>query len=245
MKASLAKILTLAATTSLTLTGYALPSTQPQPVHTPPETITHATGTTDPEWPQGDWRSCSSPVWQGSTPQSDPSRILIIGDSLTRESRDRLETKLDRKGWNPVTRCWGGKGSEWGAEQVKRARTLKQFPRTVVVALGTNDIWWLGVPMETAVDRMMKAIGPKRKVYWVNLWFGPNNYGLEEPEEANRILNRKQRQYRNLHIIDFATQYAQAIKDDPQNGWTDGVHLNATGYKTRARIITSSVGSPR
>jgi len=208
-------------------------------------TTTKKTETLDPQWPANTTgKGCSSPVWRGSTSQRDPVRVLVIGDSLTRESRSLLEPALARKGWNPVVRCWGGKGSAWGVEQVKRARALKNLPRTVVVALGTNDIWWLGVSMETAVDNIMSALGPKRKVYWVNLWFGPNGYGLSAPTSANLVLKNKEKQYSNLVVIDFATKYARAIKNNPKNGWADGVHLNSTGYRTRTKIIVRSLGRP-
>lgn len=169
----------------------------------------------------------------------------MVGDSLVRDSRASLERQLVRKGWLPSVRCWGAKGSDWGAEQVRMARAEGQLPDTVVVSLGTNDVWWLHIPMEIAVDQMMAALGKRRTVYWVNLYFGPNGYDdLPKSYHANRILHAKAEQYPNLRIIEFAREYKAAIASDARVGWVDGVHLNEYGYAVRSRIIAGALGAP-
>jgi hypothetical protein len=199
----------------------------------------------DSHWPantRGD--GCSSPTWPTHVSAGDRRRVLVIGDSLVRDSRHMLESSLSQAGWVPTVRCWGAKGSTWGVGQVQRARQLRQLPKTVIVSLGTNDIWWLGVSMETAVDRMMRELGSSRTVYWVNLWFGPHGYSrLPQPHAANRVLNAKARQYPNLKVINFARGFREARSSNPSIGWTDGVHLNTAGYQMRTRLIVSSLDS--
>lgn len=199
----------------------------------------------DPQWPvdtRGD--GCSSPMWSTRASPGDPRRVLVIGDSLVRDSRQLLESSLANAGWLPTVRCWGAQGSAWGVAQVKRARQLKQLPKTVVVSLGTNDIWWLGVSMETAVDRMMQSLGSSRTVYWVNLWFGPHGYSrLPKPHAANRVLNAKAKQYPNLRVINFARGFREARSLNSSIGWLDGVHLNTAGYQMRTDLIVSSLGT--
>ena len=202
--------------------------------------------TVDSQWPvdtKGD--GCSAPVWPGDASHRDPRRVLVVGDSLIRNSRTLLENKLQKKGWLPTVRCWGAKGTDWGLQQIQRARALKQLPDTVIVSLGTNDIWWLHLDLAQGIDDMMEAIGSKREVYWVNLWFGPNGYDdLPNPTGANRILRDKAKQYPNLTIINFAKAFRKADAADPDVGWEDGVHLNTAGNKVRVRAIAQAIGQP-
>lgn len=208
---------------------------------------TSGAGTTDPAWPvdtRGD--GCPSPVWPTTAPRNDPRRVLIIGDSLIRNARDDLTRLSAEAGWLPTIRCWGAKGTDWGVQQVKRARQLKQLPRTVVISLGTNDIWWLGLDLGRGVDSMMAALGPKVQVYWVNLHFGPHGYDrLPAPTAANRLLRTKAKQYSNLKLVNFAKAFRQAQARGEPVGWEDGVHLNATGNLVRSRAIVEALGSPR
>lgn len=202
--------------------------------------------TTDPMWPideRGD--GCSSPTWPKAPAADDVRRVLVIGDSMIRDSRTMLEPALTKAGWLPTVRCWGAKGSLWGAEQVQRAKALDQFPDTVVVSLGVNDIWWLHIPMDQSVDILMHAIGSHHTVYWINLFFGPNGYNdLPRASAANNVLRLKARTYPNLHIINFARDYRAALQSDSSVGWADGVHLNEAGYRVRTRIIVEALGSP-
>lgn len=202
--------------------------------------------TLDPQWPADTTgKGCASPTWKTGTSAKDPRRVLVVGDSLTRESRASLERSLSKRGWLPTVRCWGGKGSAWGVEQVERAREMRQLPETVVVALGTNDVWWLGVSMSDAVDAVMTALGPHKIVYWVNLRFGPNNYSdLPHHGPANRTLREKAREYPNLTIINFSKRYGAALRNSPNIGWADGVHLNTPGYLARTRFIAEALGKP-
>ena len=210
----------------------------------PPETLTVEAA--DSAWPENtDGKGCAAPIWKSGPPENDPSRVLIVGDSLTRESQPSLQQRLAKKGWLPTVRCWGGKGTVWGKEQIQRARKLDNLPSVVVVALGTNDVWWLGTDLGSGVDSIMKSLGPKRKVYWVNLLFGPNGYGLEPPTEANRLLVEKAEEYKNLEVIDFATAYKAAMAKDSSVGWADGVHLNSAGYRVRNSLIVKALNAAR
>lgn len=200
-------------------------------------------------WPVNtDGKGCAPPTWPAADATFDDSRVLVLGDSLIRESRSDLEAQLTSAGYLPSVRCWGGKGTAWGVAQVKQARRAGQLPRTVVVSLGTNDIWWLGVPMDVAVDRMMAALGPKRTVYWVNLWFGQVGYALynrlPRPKRANEILRAKAKQYPNLRIVNFAGAFRAARSAGQPVGWADGVHLNQAGYRLRNRTIVAALSQP-
>ncbi len=201
---------------------------------------------TDPAWPvdtRGD--GCSTPVWPSAPKQDNYRRVLFLGDSLFRNSRSILEPAAQAQGWLPTTRCWGAKGTDWGRAQVIRARQLRQLPRTVVISLGTNDIWWLGLDLASGIDSMMGELGPNKSVYWVNLWFGPHGYDrLPPPTAANRILRAKAKQYPNLTIVNFAKAFRQAKASEVPVGWLDGVHLNAAGNQVRVDAIMEALGEP-
>jgi hypothetical protein len=163
----------------------------------------------------------------------DPQFALIPGE------------QVDQEGLAAHCSLLGGKGTDWGLEQIERARALKQLPSTIVVSLGTNDIWWLHLDLAQGIDDMMAAIGPKREVYWVDLWFGANSYDdLPSPTKANRILRDKAKQYPNLTIVNFAKEFRRAQAADPTVGWDDGVHLNTAGNKVRVRAIARALGTP-
>ena len=200
----------------------------------------------DRQWPvdeKGD--GCAPPVWPKAKKSQDYRRVLVVGDSLIRHSRAILEADLTEAGWIPTVRCWGAKGSVWGVQQIERARALGQLPKTIVVSLGTNDIWWLNVPMDVAIDSMMASIGPHHTVFWVNLWFGPHGYDrLPKPFAANRTLRAKAKEYPNLRVVNFARAFVDAELAGEGVGWEDGVHLNAAGNRLRVRTIVGAMGVP-
>jgi hypothetical protein len=196
----------------------------------------------DEEWPtdeKGD--GCDAPVWPAAAPDAD--RVLLIGDSLFRNSRASLEESLAADGWVPTVRCWGAKGTDWGVGQVERARELQQLPQTVVLSFGTNDIWWLGISMEDAVDQMMDSLGSEREVYWINLWYDQTAYeDLPDPSAPNAILKAKTAEYPNLHIIDFASAFEGLASAGVDVAWTDGVHLNETANQLHTDLILAALG---
>ena len=104
----------------------------------------------DPKWRTGgDSRACSAPISFDTVGPSGPGvgrRVVVIGDSLTRNSRTILRKSLRKSGWNPTIRCFGGKRLDWGMSQIRDQRKWKGLPKTVVMALGVNDMRWMKSP---------------------------------------------------------------------------------------------------
>jgi hypothetical protein len=197
----------------------------------------------DPAWPQQiGWRGCPAPAYDEATYPADPpalgSRVLVIGDSLTRDSREATLRQLRQDGWNPMIRCWGGKRMDWGVAQVKRARKLGQLPQTVVVALGTNDLWRAPTRATRAsMGRLLDEIGPYRTVIWVNLHFDGGIAPSRKREQwFNEQLLREARDRPNLIVLDWAdTARSQGVRT------RDGVHYRTAGSRARARAIAEAL----
>lgn len=146
----------------------------------------------DPSWRTGgDARACSAPTWSDKDPRTGPGagrRVLIVGDSNTRSTREMLTKSLRANGWNPTIRCFGGKRLDWGMAQIKDQRQWKALPDTIVIALGTNDMRWIDKSItQQRIKQMLELIGPQRNVVWINT-YGLNGIGLARPN--NRGLTK-------------------------------------------------------
>lgn len=195
----------------------------------------------DPSWPkQVGWKGCPAPTWptQKAAGLAGGARILVIGDSLTRESRTPLVTKLRQDGWTPTIRCWGGKRMDWGIAQIRRAKKLGQLPDTVVMALGINDMRLIARPITAQrVRTALDALGTDRTIYWVNMHFaGPGSPGLAKERWFNRLLRAEAAKRPNLRIVDWA-QWARDRGIRPR----DGLHYGAVGRVQRAEAIRQAV----
>jgi hypothetical protein len=194
--------------------------------------------TADPGWPRSiGWKGCPAPDWptqQQTDGVAQGARVLVIGDSLTRESRTATINRLKKDGWTPTVRCWGGKRLDWGIDQVKRAKKRNQLPSTVVIALGTNDMRL--IPRAVTAQRittLLDMLGPDRQVLWVTTHF---EGGMSQAGDRERWFNqqiRKQAKDRaNVHVVDWATTAReQGIRT------RDGFHYQRPGYVARAEAI--------
>jgi len=163
--------------------------------------------------------------------------VLVIGDSLTRESRVLTAKALKASGWTPTFRCWGSKRLDWGLSQVARAKQLKQLPEFVVIALGTNDASW--EPLATTERRarqLLDRIGPRRQVVWVDLDVDYSSYSRSRALWINGMIRRLAAERDNLTIVPWRTiaraQHAPRF---------DGIHYLDRGYRLRAKTVTAAV----
>lgn len=94
----------------------------------------------------------------------------------------------------------------------------------VLMGLGTN-----GDIKRHDLDLMMKSIGKKRQVYWMN------NFVQSKPwqNSNNQMLEVAQKDYKNLHVIDW---YSLAKKN---TNWLadDGVHQGQIGDFNYVRLL--------
>jgi peptidoglycan/LPS O-acetylase OafA/YrhL len=94
----------------------------------------------------------------------------------------------------------------------------------ILMGLGTN-----GEVKRPDLDRMMRTFGAKRQVYWMN------NFVQSKPwqNSNNDMLATAQKDYKNLHVIDWFSLAKQHID------WfaDDGVHQGPTGDRNYVRLL--------
>lgn len=197
----------------------------------------------DPAWStEGDPRACSAPIWpkrENSTPgPGQGRRVLVIGDSLTREAREPLTTKLRADGWTPTIRCFGGKRLDWAMAQVRRAKAIGQLPSVVVISIGTNDMRWIDRARTKARMReLIDLIGHRRTVVWVDTYAsGGDRFTREKERWFNRQIRLLAAEHDNLHRVDWG-DYArhEGVR------FATALHYDAAGTRTWARRVSDEV----
>ena len=110
-------------------------------IPTPGDSESAAGSWWDFPWDAPDGYGCDPPAESpgAALAIADPSVVLVVGDSLIRDSRDQIAAELSDRGFSPVFLCWGGKNLEWGKRQIEMANDLGLVPDCLVVNLGTND----------------------------------------------------------------------------------------------------------
>lgn len=205
-----------------------------------------------------EWKACPEPRWllptaaQLKTLKQLPGggqRIVVIGDSLTKAKRTTLIQKLLDRGWVPTVVCWGGKSTAWGLQQLKKLKKVNRLPATVVVALGTNDMFVDKVNSKTFKARtkaLTKFLIPRvQQLQFVNIFVDiprlPARWKARFKVQGtfNKILNS----YVNskTSVINVASPVS---KQPRKYISSDGVHYSKYGENWRINKIVQSLKTP-
>lgn len=197
----------------------------------------------DPKWTtEGDPRACSGPIWPRSlNTTAGPGqgrRVLVIGDSLARNGRGPLKKELRKDGWTPTVRCFGGKRLDWAIAQAKRAKELGQLPRTVVIAIGTNDMRWIDRgTTQSRMRQLIDVLGKKRTVLWVDTYAsGGDRFTRSKEKWFNRQVKQLAADRKNVHHVVWGN-YARS-NDVP---FADALHYTTSGTRTWAQRVADEV----
>lgn len=197
----------------------------------------------DRQWPARTALGCPAPTWPSNASPGSPGegrRVLVIGDSLTRESRQDLVRGMRAHGWTPTIRCWGGKRLDWGLAQLKRAKALGQLPEIVVLGLGTNDMRWIDRSRtRSRLEQFVKAVGPKRQLIIVGTYAnGADRFTRAKERWFNDLAERVAVQHPHVHALGWGS-FARA------NGvkFRDGLHYTRAGERTYANFIVEGLDS--
>ena len=201
----------------------------------------------DPSWrAEGDQRACSAPRWSADLAPVGPGagrRVVVIGDSLTRESQGSLHKLLRKSGWNPTIRCFGGKRLDWALDQIRDQKSWRGMPDHVVIAMGTNDMRWIDRSVtEARIRAVIKALGPNRKVIWINTFGGNGDrFSKEKQRWFNTTLERIVSKRANVSVLPWDSIATRADVD-----LVDPLHYSRSGYLLRSRetvALLNSLGS--
>lgn len=269
----------------LCLTGCASPArgTIAPPATTSPSASQEPTATADPvvepgpyPWdvPPGEDRACPPPVDPQLTEPaaSRGDYLVVIGDSLTRETRRGrpgriagiITDRLTAQGWQTLVVCYGGKSLPWGQEQVALLEERGWLGRSVVLALGTNDLLLDHVDGSEFARRgaaILDQLGddPQRHVWWVDLWADLDAAAVlhaDDPKygdmtgiaQANTAIRRECAKHPQCTVVSWnrvmtslTAKQRRTIVDPDQRG---GIHLTPAGSALRADLIADAVGVP-
>ena len=110
-------------------------------------------------------------------------------------------------------------------DNYKRQRVLAD---NVLIGLGTNGPFSMD-----DLNRIMQEVGPKRKVFWINVHVPTRDW--QRP--VNDLLKQGAKRYHNFIIIDW---YSYS-KDHPKWFYDDHTHPNITGSKYYSAFITKTI----
>ena len=103
------------------------------------------------------------------------------------------------------------------------------------ISLGTNDDPNDVAGFRAAVRDVIKVAGSRRCVVWTNI-VRPKAAGATYAG-YNRVLAQEDGRRKNLRVVNWV----RMVRQHPEWLVGDGVHVNADGYKARAKAVARSV----
>ena len=166
-----------------------------------------------------------------ATAQALSHRLFVDGDSLAVGTKPYLPQEL--RGWKVTQSASVSRHAADGADVLRGYGP--SLPRVVHVSLGTNDDPNQVDAFRAAIREVMNVVGPHRCVVWTNI-VRPAVAGASYAG-YNRALAAESRPRENLRVV----SWVRLVRENPQWVVGDGVHVNADGYRARAKAIAQSV----
>lgn len=175
------------------------------------------------------------------SPPADGSRstaVFVVGDSLTVGALDAIPAAMEERGITLAgVDARNGRTTPQGLAVLEDA--APDLPGTVLMALGTNDVFFA---TERAVDAWLataRSIVGDRRLIWVNVHVDPSKSELEALErwdEINAWLAAAARRY-DIELADWAVW----ASINGVNVGPDGVHYAAEASARRAGFYADVV----
>jgi lysophospholipase L1-like esterase len=158
-------------------------------------------------------------------------RLLVNGDSLAVGTKPYIPKELD--GWKVTQSASVSRHATQGADVMRSYG--HSLPRVIHVSLGTNDDPNDVDGFRSAIRDVMRVAGSHRCVVWTNI-VRPPAAGASYAG-YNRALGQEARRRDNLRVVNWV----RMVREHPEWLVGDGVHVNADGYKARAKAVARSV----
>lgn len=157
------------------------------------------------------------------TGQALSGPVYAIGDSVL------LGAKTCFVNTDVQVRARENRNMRDGARRIEARAAAGRLPPRVVVALGTNGPFGF-----KSLDRIMRAAGPDRAVYWVTVELPDvERYGYENT--VNQRLRAMPGRWPNARVIDWNASVL------PTGLYPDGIHLNPSGCQAYANLVLQGV----
>ena len=199
-------------------------------------------GWSDYPWPPNDdGKACSAPVLEN--PGAD-NIVVLLGDSLIRNSRESISSTLRASGFEPVYVCWGGKTTRWGIDQIGHMRDLGITPQCLVLNLGTNDVKNDGVStteLESRLENLLAATSDIAHVMLLDIWANTDLAPSTMSDVSSTVAMYPQAVEATGKgtVISWAAQ----ARSNPGLVGDDGVHDSSEGEGVRTGLIADAVVS--
>jgi hypothetical protein len=159
-------------------------------------------------------------------------RLFVDGDSLAVGTKPYLPKMLP--GWSIRT---SAAISRHAADGPGALRAAGHIPPAIAVSLGTNDDPGRPDLFKAAIEGMLKLAGRDRCVVWANIVRPP--VGGVSYTRLNRVLRQEAKAHSNLRVVDWV----KMAKKHPEWFSAGHVHVNATGYRARAKAFATAIRS--
>jgi hypothetical protein len=177
--------------------------------------------TAPPQTPRNTAPATSTTIRRVLPPAGYHGRGFVIGDSVLLGAKRCLA---------PLNYDIDAKGSRQPAAGASvLAATLATLPRLVVVHLGTNG----GITV-AGIDRIMRILGPYRRVIWVTVQLRNDYTRYRHENESNAAIRDVVNRYPNTRVADWNRV------SEPHRGtymWSDGIHLTPAGCTAFAHLV--------
>lgn len=160
------------------------------------------------------------------------SDVWLYGDSITYQTwRNLRQITPNHK---IAVDAWWGRNTHsalWALRRDAR-RFPHRLPHTVVMAVGTNDLYQIDV-LTREVAETRAALPRRVRIVWVNTY-------VETTENYN-IADRMLWQAHGIHVASWSGVNLPVLVDRRSPLLYDGIHVTAAGCDARNRLIRSAL----
>jgi lysophospholipase L1-like esterase len=171
-----------------------------------------------------------------------PGNLLVIGDSLTAQSRVPIKRVLNDEGWSVTVVAEPGSGIAGGGQRkldwssILHERVARLDPEVVYIELGTNGCGPGCTTVPDEIDALLDELRSVPVVLWLDV---RTNVPLPhaDPPAINRDIHAATLRYPNVTRLEF-DEWGSA---DPGLLVGDGVHFNVNGQLVMADQVRRAV----